>query len=162
VALDQRRDCSAERWQALLPVALASAERRPLRVLAARENVGALDGALAAAAAACGDRRGERAVEFVPYVGREQLREQCERAHLVITDLPHVAAWAREGGVTVVDLMHDPAPEPPIALPAGVAGYTPSAAVSSVFGSLTPAAGRPAGAARPQNAGAPAVPRLAS
>ncbi len=121
-----------------------------------------LPGALAGGVAAGVPRRGARAVEFVPYVSREQLREQCERAQLVITDLPHVAAWAREGGVTVVDLLHDPAPEPPIALPAGVAGYTPSAAVSPAFGSLTPAVGRPAGAARPQNAGAPAVPRLVS
>ena len=87
-------------WRACFPAARQMAQRRALRVLAARDNVAVLDRLL--------DRNGERSdghgsdVQFVPYEDRSLVQLAVRNADLVITDLPYVRQWAASGSVAVV------------------------------------------------------------
>jgi len=101
LALDQRLDRGMPAsWRACFPAARQMAQRRALRVLAARDNVAVLDRLL--------DRNGERSdghgsdVQFVPYEDRSLVQLAVRNADLVITDLPYVRQWAASGSVAVV------------------------------------------------------------
>ena len=121
VALDQRLAPAADRWTSLLPAALAWVpSSSAVRVLAARGNAAAMQAAVGLATADWTPPAG--ALAYETYRSREQLRVLCEGARLVITDLPHVAEWARGAGVEVVPLTPDGAP---LHDPLPPAGYHP-------------------------------------
>jgi len=101
VALDQRGADSGRCWVEALPAAIGWASAGPVRVAVTRRNVAPLDAALAAVQGAAGAVPDLR---YEVYRTREQLRAACEAARLVITDLPHVAAWAREAGVEAITM----------------------------------------------------------
>jgi lipopolysaccharide/colanic/teichoic acid biosynthesis glycosyltransferase len=106
VALDQRAAVAlSERWQQFVPAAYALADRWPVKLVVASANIAALDALLAPTIARLGTR-GFRA-EYVPYDGRAGLRELVRAARLVITDLPHVAATAREADVELLAIHDD-------------------------------------------------------
>jgi hypothetical protein len=73
--------------------------------------------------------RGRR-IEFFPYLGQSELQAEVETASLVVTDLPHVAAWARERGVDVLAIRDD--------MVSYFAGATPAADVLRALGDALP------------------------
>jgi len=101
VALDQRwnSDVPAS-WKVLAPATYEMSTDRPVRIVVTDANRPALDRLLAEA-------MGRLGVEgcmfsYTSYRSRSDLRQQVVEARLVITDLPHVEAWARESGTEVV------------------------------------------------------------
>jgi len=101
VALDQRGSgVTPVSWQTFVPAAYALADRWPVKMLVAGDNIAAFDELLAEPA-----HRQERQryqMEYVSYAGRAGLRSLLSGARLVITDLPHVLAAAEELGVGVI------------------------------------------------------------
>ena len=106
VALDQRTSHPlGERWQQFVPAAYALSDRWPVKLLVAGVNVAVLDELLAPTIGRLGTRGFH--TEYVPYQGRAELRALVAGARLVITDLPHVAAWAREEDVDLLSIHDD-------------------------------------------------------
>jgi len=101
VALDQRWDGDVPvNWKALAPATYEFSTDRPVRIVVTDANRPSLDRLLAEA-------MGRLGVEgctfsYTSYRSRSDLRQQVVEARLVITDLPHVEAWARESGTEVV------------------------------------------------------------
>jgi hypothetical protein len=103
VALDQRRAGTIpESWQICVPAAYAVSCRWPVKVLAATDNLDALGSVLDEAVRGFGT--GDHRTEYVPYRSRSDLRALTLEVRLVITDLPHVAGWAKEGGVDLLSI----------------------------------------------------------
>ena len=164
VALDQRLAHTADRWASLLPAALAWVPSgSAVRVLTARSNAAAMHAAVGVATdvATAHGAPSTGALTYETYRSREQLRVVCEGARLVITDLPHVAEWARGAGVEVVPLaahaapFHDPAPP---------AGYHPwvDAPPAAPVQTPDPAAGWAARVPPPHGPPSAIAPRLAT
>lgn len=106
VAFDQRRNADVpSSWHTLLPAAYALANRWPLKVLAAVDNVATFDILLDEPIRRLG--MSSYRTEYVPYHGRTELRLLSMNATLVITDLPHVAQWATEAGVSLLSVHDD-------------------------------------------------------
>lgn len=104
VALDQRSNGSVrDSWNAGLSVARARADGGVIRVLATKANVEMYD-ALVKASALGPEGEGSSIVEYIPYERQGELRTVASSAQVVVTDLPHVAKWAREEGIETVDL----------------------------------------------------------
>ena len=106
VALDQRavRPLS-EHWQEFVPALYALSARWPVKLLVAGVNVTSLDELLAPTVARLGTRGYQ--IEFFPYLGRSDLQAAVAASTLVVTDLPHVAAWAREQQVDALAIRDD-------------------------------------------------------
>jgi lipopolysaccharide/colanic/teichoic acid biosynthesis glycosyltransferase len=101
VALDQRRSGGVpENWQIYLPAAYAVSRRWPVRVLVAADNLASLDGLLDEPVRRLGTR--DYRTDFAPYGSGSDLRALTLGVRAVITDLPHVAAWAKAGGIDVL------------------------------------------------------------
>jgi len=106
-AFDQRSG-ALERLELQLATTLGARHGHPVKLLVAPANLVDVDAVLARVAGA------PHPVEYVMYNGREPLRPLVERAALVVTDLPHVAAWAREADVELVALPDAPVRHLPV------------------------------------------------
>jgi hypothetical protein len=106
VALDQRRDgTQPATWQKFVPAAYAIADRWPVKLLVAPGNVEVFDKLLDEPVSRLG--RHKHRAEYVSYRSRVELRSLVMGAQLVITDLPHVGAWAKEAGKGVLLVSDD-------------------------------------------------------
>jgi hypothetical protein len=86
-----------------LSVAVEWADGAVIQVLATPANVRKYD-ALVRDTVPDAENGDSAMVEFVPYERQAQLRALTRSAHVVVTDLPHVAEWAREKGVETVEV----------------------------------------------------------
>ena len=106
VALDQRRNgVQHDSWQAVLPAAYSVADRWPVKILVARENVATFDRLLDGPIRRLGTQNYRS--EYVVYRDRDELRTLIKGARLVITDLSHIEAWAKETGRDVLSVDED-------------------------------------------------------
>ena len=102
VALDQRRrpDEPAS-WDLGVSVSVALSRRWPVKLLVAPCNSSVIDGIVSKQVPQVQDRK-DTMPEYVEYVSNSTVRVAAESADVVLTDLPHVAAWARGTGVGLV------------------------------------------------------------
>jgi exopolysaccharide biosynthesis polyprenyl glycosylphosphotransferase len=102
VALDQRRrpDEPAS-WDLGVSVSVALSRRWPVKLLVAPCNSSVIDGIVSKQVPEVQDRK-DTMPEYLEYVSNSTVRVAAESADVVLTDLPHVAAWARGTGVGLV------------------------------------------------------------
>jgi exopolysaccharide biosynthesis polyprenyl glycosylphosphotransferase len=97
LALDQRCGSTMpESWRSLVPTMYQIADRYPIKMLVARDNVQIYDALTADAVSRYGTSRHQP--ELIVYGTRAELRSLVRGAMAVITDLPHVSRWSAEIG----------------------------------------------------------------
>jgi exopolysaccharide biosynthesis polyprenyl glycosylphosphotransferase len=106
VALDQRRNgVYPSSWQSLVPSIYEVADRWPVKVLVAPDNIGIFDGLLQESIQRLGTARYRLA--YVSYHSRTELRTLVLGARCVVTDLPHVTVWAKDFGKDLMAVQED-------------------------------------------------------
>jgi exopolysaccharide biosynthesis polyprenyl glycosylphosphotransferase len=102
VAMDQRRrPDEPTSWDVGVTVSVALSRRWPVKLLVAQCNSSAIDGIVNQQLPGATDRT-EEMPEYLEYVSNSAVRIAVESADVVLTDLPHVAAWARDKGAGLV------------------------------------------------------------
>jgi exopolysaccharide biosynthesis polyprenyl glycosylphosphotransferase len=103
VALDQRcRNGEPESWQRYIPEVITSAGAHEVRCLIAEPNRTRYEELLSQHRA---PERQAVDISYVPYSNNRSARAAVLSASLVVTDMPHVAEWAEELDIPVVDLL---------------------------------------------------------
>ena len=106
IAFDQRRNgTTPSSWQAFIPSVYEIANNVPVKVLVAPDNIAIFDRLLDEPIRRLGTERYR--LEYVSYHSRVELRSLVLGARFVVTDLPHVAAWAKDLGKDSIDLQNN-------------------------------------------------------
>ncbi len=106
LALDQRGSGGPPgSWRTWLPAAHAVSADWPVKVLVTTDNLAEFEMLLDESEMRLGAR--DYRTEYALYRSATELRELTLAALMVITDLPHVAQWAKEKGIDVLSVQPD-------------------------------------------------------
>lgn len=104
VALDQRgRLSESPSWESLIPACVELSQQWPVKLLVAPCNRPRIDEMVTEQADR--KRNGDRKLpEYIEYRSTEHARSAAAGATVVVTDLSHVAGWARQSGTGLAQL----------------------------------------------------------